>query len=124
MATGTIKVSPRRTSLWTNSGSSMSAGTDINLSSDDYDFLEIEFLRSNSNTTTVYMQRFPKGYNIALCMTMATADSTTNTFIQSRGLIRVSDTKYTAEAGVIARWGGTASTGNFCVPVRIYGIKY
>ena len=128
MASGRIPVSPRRASLWTNPNSGMADGYEINLSSSDYDFLEVEFVRStgSAGVATPYIQRFKKGTNITLFCAQITPDSAlTNTFIQSRLLERNSDIKYTAGPGCIARWGATSvSTGNYAIPQAIYGIKY
>jgi hypothetical protein len=125
MASGSIPIGPRRILLWENSGTAMASDTEINLSSSDYDDLEVEFRRSGGNSTAVYTQKFPKGVNLNLTTHMITSGSTNDTFITVRTLTRNSDTKFTAGAGLIARWGGTpAVSGSSCVPMKIYGIKY
>lgn len=127
MATGEIKMLPRRIKLWENQNTTMPAGTVINLLSDDYDQLEVHFKRTSASTGNMYISRFEKGSNINL--TLLTVDSsehsTMNTFIMERQITRNSDIQYTAAVGAIARWNQQFQNGtNFAVPMVIYGIKY
>lgn len=129
MATGTIQNHPRRVLLWSNSGN-IPAGTTITLSSSDYEFLEIEYVRSTgtAGNVTPYIQRFKKGTNITLFACQVTeGGAVTDSFIISRLLTRVSDTQFTADGGMMARWGKSSvetAASNICVPKAIYGITY
>lgn len=129
MASGSISIGPRRVLLW-SSTANMPAGTVITLSSADYEFLEIEYVRSSgtAGNATPYIQRFKKGTNITLFACQVTEGGVvTDSFIISRLLTRNSDTQFTADGGMMARWGKSsveAAASNICLPRAIYGIKY
>ena len=127
MAGGIINTGPKRFLLWENSNNSLADGAEINLSSANYDFLEVEFVRSSgtAGVTSPFIQRFNKGTNITL-MGCNVDPTLSNCFIISRLLTRNSDIKFTAGLGQMIRWGGTSSTAaaNSCIPKAIYGITY
>lgn len=105
------------TLLWTNPNptSSMAVDTEINLSSSDYDILEIYY---NVEENIVQSSKTIKGYNARLtsCYYMS------NIFGIYRNLVRVSDTKY--KAGNCYYGDSTPRTDNsLCIPLYIVGYK-
>ena len=110
--------------LWSNTGA-ISAGTVINLSSSDYDELEIHYTSEGTATAPIYDARCEKGRDVYLTHYQVTMNNTSDTFIMCRHLTRNSDTKFTADAGLIYRMSGAFLQGPlFALPLKIYGIKY
>lgn len=98
--------------LWENPNptSAISTDTNINLSSDDYDILEIFYTISTSNSQML-SSKFIKGYSGRI--TIPNASGGTN----YRAITRNSDTSYTC--GTL-----TPSSDNaLCIPVYIIGYK-
>lgn len=128
MATSMLQNKPRRVLLWENPSTSLAKDAVINLSSSEYECLEVEFVRSNGTAgiKTPFIQRFSKGTDITLTCLNVDANSLTNCFINSRLLTRVTDTQFTASLGHLIRWGNSTGSeaSNTCVPLRIYGMSY
>lgn len=109
--------------LWSNNspGTSMSGGTSINLSSSDYDILEVFVIYSTSNQTIANSFRFPKGKG---GMLMAYTPEGTPTIIL-RNLKYVSDTSFTLTVGKLNQLTNNNITDNTtgCIPIYIVGYK-
>lgn len=108
-----VKSNLSGTILWTNDspGSSMAVNTLINLSSSDYDILEIYF---NDQATNLYMKscRVVKGKNILL-------DCVFNQNRRIRILNYVTDTQYK----VAGANNDGSSNAAVCIPIYIVGYK-
>ena len=103
--------------LWTNPNptSSMAANTEINLSSSDYNILEIYY---KAEENKVQSTRIIKGYDTRL----SSCYYSSNIFGLYRNLTRVSDTKY--QAGNCYYGGNGVTTDNsLCIPLYIVGYK-
>lgn len=102
--------------LWENtSKTSMLEGTEINLSSDDYDMLLWVFATSVSGIQNNAISVCMKGSNCILY------SSTVNSNLQvRRQLTYVNDTKYTATVG----YGEGGEDGNNAIPLYAIGIIF
>ena len=118
MATGNI--SKNMVLLWENPGTSISGN--ISLSSDDYDYLIVEFRLSSSDPTI--SQLIFKGQSTRLFLCQAVNNSASDSLFASRNMTRISDTEFNLSTGVIARNNQQTTYGDhFCYPTRIFGIK-
>ena len=106
--------------LWTNPNptNTMADGTNINLSSDDYDLLIWIYCYSNAvaNITINSASACLKG---SACL-MTLIGYSTGALVRRR-LDYVNDKKYTASAG-ITNGGGDGS--GYCIPLYCIGVKY
>lgn len=106
--------------LWTNQNptNTMADGTNINLSSDDYDLLIWIYCYSNAvaNITINSASACLKG---SACL-MTLIGYSTGALVRRR-LDYVNDKKYTASAGVTS--GGGDGSG-YCIPLYCIGVKY
>lgn len=111
--------------LWTNPSpnSTMSANTEINLSSSDYDMLEVIFKRTNTQTSWYSTGKVPKGIDIPLDCTSTSSD--TYAWVRSRSLQYQNDTKFKSIAPAIQFVNNNAHTveNGACIPVYIIGYK-
>jgi len=112
------------TILWTNSSptSSMSAGTTITLSSDDYDMLEI-FYKVAADVDGVLSYKIFKGNNTRL--TFGSIGVNAYGYNSMRELTYTSDTSYTAGTAYFQRTNtSNASTDNGrLIPIYVIGYK-
>lgn len=101
--------------LWTNPNptSSITSDTNITLSSDDYDMLEIHF-RQNTGDERCYTQRVRKGVNTRI---FAPVLSGSNVIIEYRNINRNNDTSYTI-ASI-----GPGGESHYIIPTHIVGYK-
>jgi len=114
--------------LWTHPDGldpqGLNGNTTITLSSGDYTYLEVEFKATNGAADPHIFQKFLKGYDISIFYASASGSSSSDTFIMSRILHRVSDTEYNADLGQLRRMSNAGnSVDYFAIPVRIWGIK-
>lgn len=116
---GTIINNIKGTLLWTNENptSAMSTGTTINLSSSDYDILEIFYITHVSNERNIKSIRALKGFNIDLEVINEAGTPYT------RKLTRTNDTSYSAAGGYTytSYGGGKTLTTNVCIPLYVIG---
>lgn len=101
--------------LWENLNpfSEMSSGTTINLSTSNYDYLEVIFIDNVLSTTPgCHNDKVLKGYNIRL-------GSIVQNTMTYRVIKRINDTTYEVESG----YNGVDVQERRCVPIKIIGFK-
>ena len=118
----TSKIVKKEKLLWSNPNNSLATGTTITLNSDDYSFLLVEFKLTSADPIEANI--FPKGTALRLFMANLSQSQLSDCLIAGRDLTRVSDTKFTANTGVLARLtGAIATSDSFVFPIAIYGIS-
>ena len=118
---------PKRQLLWENvEGVALPSGTEIELSSDDYDVLEF-YLSSTAGAAKVLYTQAPRGYSTkcdsvewgsqlqVVCRSITYISDTRYSVGDLWCLIRESDSKVTSSM---------LTDSTYCTPFRIYGIKY
>lgn len=109
----------KKTLLWSNDNLDNFPETTINLSSGDYNMLQIFYIRDASDKTVLMSQFTLKGYGFWL-------DSFLNgTSLWRRAIGRISDTSYRVYQ--CNKYNGGSSTitmdNTALIPIAIYGIK-
>lgn len=111
--------------LWENSSNSSLSASDITLSSDDYDELEIQYCSSSLYAVGDKNEIVKKGRNIQLSSSLYDSDHTCMINV-SRLIKRNSDTSFSAETAYYTNLTSTPSSGTdprFCIPLKIFGIR-
>lgn len=111
--------------LWTNPDLTVSfTPQTVTLSSGDYDLVLIDYIYSRTAGLPSHVSSIVgKGFNLFL--TVAGVSGSTYTITTSRILTYVSDTSFTAGDAYYQQSNAARTTNNdYCVPYKIYGIKF
>lgn len=112
--------------LWENSTNSTLSATDITLSSDDYDELEVQYCASSLYAVGDKSEVVKKGRSIQLSASLYDSDHKCMINV-SRLIKRNSDTSFSVETAYYTNLTTTPNSGTdtrFCIPLKIYGIKW
>lgn len=112
--------------LWENSTNSTLSATDITLSSDDYDELEVQYCASSLYAVGDKSEVVKKGRSIQLSASLYDSDHKCMINV-SRLIKRNSDTSFSVETAYYTNLTTTTNSGTdtrFCIPLKIYGIKW
>ncbi len=121
-----VRESLKRTLLWENGNYGGLVETNIELSSNDYDELEVHFRASTLYAVGDKVEKVKKGSNIQLSSNMYNPDHNVMVAL-SRLIKRNNDTSYTVENAHYTNLNSAMQSGfetRFCIPLRIYGIKH
>ena len=111
--------------LWTNESpsSNIENGTQITLSSDDYDMLEIYYKYTTGNSN-MWSKKILKGFSCYLDIALPYYTSANYTANEYRTFTRNSDTQYTLSDAKITYSGSTNITRtDYIIPLYIIGYK-